>query len=366
MGGKTKVTEVSLRSCEPQCGWISNHKPLSCHSLRVESASGPASPLLWGPSDGLTAPGLSPSNWRTQFLNAWLSVSPPQTYNTKEYPVVPRSTVRQRGGSTQSPFSPDVQGLPSPSTLGPQYENGVSSTSHDLLPPPGSYPLPHEHGQDYHCIKRNDHSQVHSSRTRVRASIYGTCAVPFSGERRLAQASKAYNKKAFLGGRARLGVHHYYQKKRPAWAYRRHGLASPGAVPYLIAMVGPGVEAYHGQHFVTATQFNRPARLWCSRAERDATPRGARQTDVDSPTSAAIKLPRGPVAAPDSVGSPFSPGVGHSANPRGWWSSGGDDYLYPRRTSYGILRQKARRGRPAGHRVPKTAVGNGEKGRSAS
>ncbi|CAL8282270.1 unnamed protein product [Gadus morhua 'NCC'] len=75
--------------------------------------------------------------------------------STKEYPVVPRSTVRQRGGSSQSPFSPDVQGLPSPSTLGPQYENGVSSTSHDLLPPPGSYPLPHEHGQDYHCIKRN-------------------------------------------------------------------------------------------------------------------------------------------------------------------------------------------------------------------
>lgn len=33
-------------------------------------------------------------------------------------------------------------------------ENGVSSTSQDLLPQTGSYPLPHEHGPDYHCIKR--------------------------------------------------------------------------------------------------------------------------------------------------------------------------------------------------------------------
>lgn len=79
-------------------------------------------------------------------------------HSTKEYPVVPRSTVRQRAGSSQSPFGGEVQGLGTPSTLGtPQYaqcENGVTSTSQDLLPQSGSYPLPHEHGQEYHCIKR--------------------------------------------------------------------------------------------------------------------------------------------------------------------------------------------------------------------
>ncbi|KAG7254127.1 hypothetical protein CRUP_032418, partial [Coryphaenoides rupestris] len=58
----------------------------------------------------------------------------------------------------------------SPSTLGGpgQYgpsgaENGVTSTSQDLLPQSGSYPLAHEHGQDYHCIKRNVEDDCHSS-----------------------------------------------------------------------------------------------------------------------------------------------------------------------------------------------------------
>lgn len=77
--------------------------------------------------------------------------------STKEYPVVPRSTVRQRVGSSQSPFSGEVQGMGTPSTLSSQYtqcENGVTSTSQDMLPQSGSYPLPHEHSQDYHCIKR--------------------------------------------------------------------------------------------------------------------------------------------------------------------------------------------------------------------
>lgn len=77
--------------------------------------------------------------------------------STKEYPVVPRSTVRQRVGSSQSPFSGEVQGMATPSTLSSQYsqcENGVTSTSQDMLPQSGSYPLPHEHGQEYHCIKR--------------------------------------------------------------------------------------------------------------------------------------------------------------------------------------------------------------------
>lgn len=70
---------------------------------------------------------------------------------------MPRSTVRQRVGSSQSPFSGEVQGLGTQSTLTPQYpqcENGVSSTSQDMLPQSGSYPVAHEHAQDYHCIKR--------------------------------------------------------------------------------------------------------------------------------------------------------------------------------------------------------------------
>lgn len=70
---------------------------------------------------------------------------------------MPRSTVRQRVGSSQSPFSGEVQGMATPSTLSSQYsqcENGVTSTSQDMLPQSGSYPLPHEHGQEYHCIKR--------------------------------------------------------------------------------------------------------------------------------------------------------------------------------------------------------------------
>ncbi|KAK1156635.1 T-box transcription factor TBX5-A isoform X1 [Acipenser oxyrinchus oxyrinchus] len=75
---------------------------------------------------------------------------------SKEYPVVPRSTVRQRVDSNQSPFGVDVRGLPTPSNLGSQYqcENGVSSTSQDLLPQSSPYPLPHEHSQIYHCKRK--------------------------------------------------------------------------------------------------------------------------------------------------------------------------------------------------------------------
>uniref|UniRef100_A0A672Z9D2 T-box transcription factor 5a n=1 Tax=Sphaeramia orbicularis TaxID=375764 RepID=A0A672Z9D2_9TELE len=79
--------------------------------------------------------------------------------STKEYPVVPRSTVRQRVGSSQSPFSGEIQGMATSNTLSTQYsqcDNGVTSTSQDMLPQSGSYPLPHEHGQDYHCIKRKE------------------------------------------------------------------------------------------------------------------------------------------------------------------------------------------------------------------
>ncbi|XP_066544940.1 T-box transcription factor TBX5-A [Amia ocellicauda] len=75
---------------------------------------------------------------------------------SKEYPVVPRSTVRQRVGSSQSPYSGDVRGLATPGSLGSQYqcENGVSSSSQDLITQPNPYPLPHEHNQVYHCTKR--------------------------------------------------------------------------------------------------------------------------------------------------------------------------------------------------------------------
>ncbi|XP_058631237.1 T-box transcription factor TBX5-A isoform X2 [Onychostoma macrolepis] len=84
--------------------------------------------------------------------------------STKEYPVVPRSTVRQRVGTSQSPFAGDVQGLSTPSGMSSQYscENGVTSTSQDLLPQSSSYPLPHEHSQDYHCIKRKVEDDCHA------------------------------------------------------------------------------------------------------------------------------------------------------------------------------------------------------------
>ncbi|XP_077093608.1 T-box transcription factor TBX5-A isoform X2 [Siphateles boraxobius] len=72
--------------------------------------------------------------------------------STKEYPVVPRSTVRQRVGTSASPFGGDVQVLSAPGAMSSQYscENGVSSSTQSQ----SSYPLPHEQRQDYHCIKR--------------------------------------------------------------------------------------------------------------------------------------------------------------------------------------------------------------------
>lgn len=75
---------------------------------------------------------------------------------SKEYPVVPRSTVRQKVASNHSPFSSEPRALSTSSNLGSQYqcENGVSGPSQDLLPPPNPYPLPQEHGQIYHCTKR--------------------------------------------------------------------------------------------------------------------------------------------------------------------------------------------------------------------
>uniref|UniRef100_A0A8B9XP47 T-box transcription factor 5 n=1 Tax=Bos mutus grunniens TaxID=30521 RepID=A0A8B9XP47_BOSMU len=77
---------------------------------------------------------------------------------SKEYPVVPRSTVRQKVASNHSPFSSEPRALSASSNLGSQYqcENGVSGPSQDLLPPPNPYPLPQEHSQIYHCTKRKD------------------------------------------------------------------------------------------------------------------------------------------------------------------------------------------------------------------
>ncbi|KAK1328676.1 hypothetical protein QTO34_012250 [Cnephaeus nilssonii] len=79
-----------------------------------------------------------------------------QSEKSKEYPVVPRSTVRQKVASNHSPFSSEPRALSTSSNLGSQYqcENGVSGPSQDLLPPPNPYPLPPEHGQIYHCTKR--------------------------------------------------------------------------------------------------------------------------------------------------------------------------------------------------------------------
>ncbi|NXL88430.1 TBX5 factor, partial [Alectura lathami] len=77
---------------------------------------------------------------------------------SKEYPVVPRSTVRQKVSSNHSPFSGETRVLSASSNLGSQYqcENGVSSTSQDLLPPANPYPISQEHSQIYHCTKRKD------------------------------------------------------------------------------------------------------------------------------------------------------------------------------------------------------------------
>ncbi|XP_055963975.1 T-box transcription factor TBX5 [Sorex fumeus] len=77
---------------------------------------------------------------------------------SKEYPVVPRSTVRQKVAPNHSPFSSEPRALSTSSNLGSQYqcENGVSGPSQELLSPPNPYPLAQEHGPLYHCTKRKD------------------------------------------------------------------------------------------------------------------------------------------------------------------------------------------------------------------
>lgn len=84
---------------------------------------------------------------------------------SKDYPVVPRSTVRQRACSTGSPFGGEGRGLRgSPEAVGSPYscENALNSSSpQELLGAlPAHYILPHphlQHGQQqqvYHCTKR--------------------------------------------------------------------------------------------------------------------------------------------------------------------------------------------------------------------
>lgn len=70
--------------------------------------------------------------------------------------------MRQKVSSNHSPFSGETRVLSASSNLGSQYqcENGVSSTSQDLLPPANPYPISQEHGQIYHCTKRKGQSSA--------------------------------------------------------------------------------------------------------------------------------------------------------------------------------------------------------------
>nr|XP_054587443.1 T-box transcription factor TBX5 isoform X2 [Nothobranchius furzeri] len=79
----------------------------------------------------------------------------------KDYPVVPRSTIRQKACSAGSPFRGETRGLRvSPEAVGSPYscENGINGGSpRELLSAPPthfSHPHPHLQPQVYHCSKR--------------------------------------------------------------------------------------------------------------------------------------------------------------------------------------------------------------------
>ncbi|TNM92000.1 hypothetical protein fugu_019012 [Takifugu bimaculatus] len=96
--------------------------------------------------------------------------------STKEYPVVPRSTVRQRVGSSQSPYSGDVQGMATSSSLSSQYsqcENGVTSTSQDMLPQSGSYPLPHSPQPGLPLHQEESGGRLSLRRAQLQEGVYG-------------------------------------------------------------------------------------------------------------------------------------------------------------------------------------------------
>ncbi|KAM9392046.1 T-box transcription factor TBX5-like [Pholidichthys leucotaenia] len=111
----------------------------------------------------------------------------------KDYPVVPRSTVRQRACSTGSPFRGESRGLRgSPEGVRSPYscENGLSgSSSQELLhTPPMHYTLTHPHhlpGQQqqvYHCTKRKVEENCTSGNHQLSYKKPFTGSSPNEGE----------------------------------------------------------------------------------------------------------------------------------------------------------------------------------------
>uniref|UniRef100_A0A3Q1J2F0 T-box domain-containing protein n=1 Tax=Anabas testudineus TaxID=64144 RepID=A0A3Q1J2F0_ANATE len=109
----------------------------------------------------------------------------------KDYPVVPRSTVRQRACSTGSPFAGEGRGLRgSPEAAGSPYscENDLSSSSPQelLSPPPTHYTLPHlqhiQQPQGYHCTKRKVEENCSPGNRQHSYKKPFTCSSPSEGE----------------------------------------------------------------------------------------------------------------------------------------------------------------------------------------
>ncbi|XP_061906780.1 T-box transcription factor TBX5b isoform X1 [Entelurus aequoreus] len=106
----------------------------------------------------------------------------------KDYPVVPRSTGRQRSCPTGSPFSGEIQRLRgSPDTSGSPYccENGLSSSSSPqtlLGASPTQYALSHpQHVQQpqlYHCTKRKADDNCSSGTRQFKRGFPGSSPGP--------------------------------------------------------------------------------------------------------------------------------------------------------------------------------------------
>ncbi|NXD02689.1 TBX5 factor, partial [Certhia familiaris] len=151
--------------------WCVSPPPKSCQCHPLSDPGGGCQQLHWSPPPSLL-PLETPQKYRgiTQlkiennpFAKGFRGSDDMELHRmsrmqSKEYPVVPRSTVRQKVSSNHSPFSGETRVLSASSNLSSQYqcENGVSSTSQDLLPPANPYPISQEHGQIYHCTKRKD------------------------------------------------------------------------------------------------------------------------------------------------------------------------------------------------------------------
>lgn len=102
----------------------------------------------------------------------------------KDYPVVPRSTVRQRACSAGSPFSVEIRGLRgSPDGIRSPYscESGLSSSPQEMISTPTHYTLlqPHlqagQQPQVYHCTKRKAVEETCSPENRL-------CQKAFTGD----------------------------------------------------------------------------------------------------------------------------------------------------------------------------------------